>query len=228
MNYEAHFDQADEFLNFYGALYKNLPRRSKGRTKIAEEHWMFRKLSFVLVNTNLVSFPLSVRYSDRPDFRITTKDGCIGVEVTQSSGSNYALAMKISETAEVGMLERGDFRRDKERKRRDINGLMDKPFLTAAPWEGDEPEREWVERVKTVALEKVEKFKKYPDKDLFFENILLVFDVSPEPVRHAALTQEHLSGIFESENIASTFRYLLFADSHRLWVDVQAKTWNLL
>ena len=88
--------------------------------------------------------------------------------------------------------------------------------------------REWVERVKTVALEKVEKFKKYPDRDLFVENILLVFDVSPEPVRHAALTQEHLSGILESENIASMFRYLLFADSHRLWVDVKAKTWNLL
>ena len=85
-----------------------------------------------------------------------------------------------------------------------------------------------MKRVKTVALEKVEKFKKYPDKDLFVENMLLVFDVSPEPVRHAALTRKHLSGIFESENIESTFRYLLFADNHLLWVDMEAKTWNLL
>ena len=36
-----------------------------------------------------------------------------------------------------------------------------------------------MERVKTVALEKVEKFKKYPDRDSFVENILLVFDVGP-------------------------------------------------
>lgn len=30
MKYNAHFDEAGEFLDFYGALYKNLPRRSEG------------------------------------------------------------------------------------------------------------------------------------------------------------------------------------------------------
>ena len=228
MKYNAHFDEAGEFLDFYGFLYENLPRRSEGREKTSEEHWMFRKLCPILVANSIVSFPLQVEYSDRPDFRITTASECIGVEVTQSSGTNFALAMKLSETAEKGILDPGDFRRERERKKRDIVSLVDKRRLTSAPWEGDEPEREWAERIKDVALKKVEKHRNYPDKATFTENILLVFDVNPEPVDHGALTQKHLSEIFDSEDITNTFHYILLADSHTLWMDTKAKDWSLL
>ena len=231
MDYIANFSHRDEFIDFYRTFSDDLPRRSEGRSKISLENWIFRRLCFILIAKSLLTFPLSVKYSDCPDYQITTLDYSIGVEITEAIGSNFARALKESEMKEVGMVEPGDFRRTNDKRENwklDIKGFIDKDHLDAEPWEGDLPEQEWASRMKDIALRKVDKFKKYPDASSLNNNILLTFDVRPEPVRFTDLTEMHLSQIFESEDIVTTFRYMLFVDSEQLWIDVKNRTWELI
>lgn len=129
------------------------------------------------------------------------------------------------------MIEPGDFRyvdRNRRKTRPEVESLIDKPFLNAEPWEGDSPQREWVNRAVKIALGKVDKFRHYPDNELLTGNILLVFDVSPEPVRFVELTDEHMSEVFKEQDIAEIFRYILFLDSELLWIDTKSKNWELI
>ena len=231
MEYIASFDCREEFLEFYGAFCDDLPRRSEGRTNKLLEIWAFRRLAYILIHKDLVTFPLSVKYSDRPEYRIMSGDRCIGVEVTSSSDPDFALALKISEARDIGMIEPADFRyvdRNRRKSQPEIEGLIDKSFLDAEPWEGDAPQREWAKRAVRTILGKVAKFKHYPDKESFSDNILLVFDVCPEPVRFVELTDQHVSAILELEEIANTFHYILFFDQEQLWIDTESKRWELI
>ncbi|MBW2632037.1 MAG: hypothetical protein JRC90_09835 [Deltaproteobacteria bacterium] len=184
-------------------------------------------MSPLLIKKEILTFPLKVEYSDKPDFRIYSKSQTIGIEVTESSSPNFGHALALSENSD-GIMDLGDFRfseSEEKKKRSEIERLLNKDKLTNPPWEGNSAEKEWVGRAKGVTLGKVKKFDGYPNHQNYHPKILLVFDVHSEPVDFKQMTDDLMSALFGCEEITRVFRYIVFIDNAIIFMDTVGRNW---
>jgi hypothetical protein len=158
----------------------SVPLRTEGRKTEHTETWAICRLLATLAESNFFRYPLSVKHRDRPDFFLRDGKTQIGCEVTEAVSEQYAAysALAEREFPEV-FLEPSHFRWGQEaRSVEEMRTLLRQTKLTAPPWVGDRPEREWASYIGSIIDSKTEKLRK-PAFGKFEENWLAVYDNLP-------------------------------------------------
>jgi hypothetical protein len=106
----------------------------------------------------------------------------VGVEITEAASEQYNAYSALAEKEFPGaFLEPGHFRSGApERTVEQMRTLLQQTQLSAAPWEGDRPEREWAVYMERVVDSKLEKLAK-PGFRILDENWLAIYDNLPLP-----------------------------------------------
>lgn len=160
----------------------SVPLRTEGRTTHHAEIWTICRLLSTLAHAQRLSFPVSLRHRDRPDFLIATRETKVGVEVTEAISEQYAAYSALAEREfPDALLEPGHFHWDAPKLSvEEMRKLLRQTQLSAEPWMGDRPEREWALFIQSVVDAKLTKlaglgFEKF---DL---NWLSIYDNLPLP-----------------------------------------------
>jgi hypothetical protein len=82
-------ESKDALLASLRAVDISVPPPGKERTKAHMERWTAYRLLSSLAAAGRLSFPLSIRKHERPDFMISMAGEQIGLEVTQSTHPEY-------------------------------------------------------------------------------------------------------------------------------------------
>lgn len=177
--------------------FVKMPGRSEGRQTHHTEKWSICYLLSTLSEENLLSFPLSLKHTDKPDFTLSMSNKAIGVEVTESIPTDYAkccfMAEKINPNAEIDM---SLFKWGQKPKTTDeLRQIINQTKLTGDGWEGDRPEIEWAHFINDATLAKLKKLKRAGYADLS-EYWLSIYDNLPLPYVHAQQATEILISNF--------------------------------
>lgn len=158
----------------------SVPLRTEGRTTAHTEMWAICRLLATLANSDLVSYPVSVEHSDRPDFQIQFGATEVGIEVTEAVSEQYAAYSALAEREFPGVfLEPGHFRWGSPNLSVDkMRSLLRQSQLSASPWVGDYAEREWASYMQSAIESKLIKLAK-PGFHHFSENWLSIYDNLP-------------------------------------------------
>ncbi len=158
----------------------SVPLRTEGRTTAHTETWAICRLLATLADSNLVSYPVSVEHSDRPDFQIQLGTSEVGVEVTEAVSEQYAAYSALAEREFPDVfLEPGHFRWGSPKLSIDeMRSLLRQTQLSASPWVGDRAEREWASYMQSAIESKLVKLAK-PGFRHFSENWLSIYDNLP-------------------------------------------------
>ena len=133
-----------------------VPLRTEGRKTGHTERWIICRLLSTLDKEQRLRFPLSVRHRDKPDFAVVHDSFNVGVEATEAISQQYAAysALAEREFPDV-LLEPGHFRWGSPKRSPDeMRELLGRGRLTASPWVGDRPEREWAQYMETVVSQR--------------------------------------------------------------------------
>jgi hypothetical protein len=158
----------------------SVPLRTEGRTTEHTETWAICRLLSTLVESNLVTYPASVRHRDRPDFLLQFGEMQVGVEVTEAISQQYAAYSALAEREFPDVfLEPGHFRWGAPKLTTDeMRSLLRQDQLSSSPWVGDRAEREWALYIQSVVESKLAKLAK-PGFSHFSENWLAIYDNLP-------------------------------------------------
>lgn len=162
-----------------------VPHRTEGRTTYHVERWAICRLLSTLAQAHRLSFPISLRHRDRPDFFLSTGATQVGVEVTEAISKQYAAysALAEREFPDV-LLEPGHFRWGAPKLSvEEMRNLLRETKLSAKPWMGDRPEQEWALFIQSVVDAKLTKLTK-PEFEKFELNWLSIYDNLPLPSIH--------------------------------------------
>jgi len=166
------------------AIPSDVPPRGQGRQNEHTETYQLRHLLWTTVHVRgLLSFPLDVEMSDRPDFLLRSAGAGIGVELTEATPTNPAQAIAIQEkhypdrALSASAFAWGTPLMSSEEIRR----MFRCHARRGAGWFGDAAEEEWASLVAGAVRDKLEKL----NADGFRreeQNWLGVYDNLPQPV----------------------------------------------
>ena len=141
------------------------------------ERWTICRLLSVLAHAERLAFPVSLRHRDRPDFLIATGETQIGVEVTEAISEQYAAYSALAEREfPEALLEPGHFYWGApELSVQEMRKLFRQTQLSAKPWMGDRPEREWALYIQSVVDAKLSKLES-SEFEKFDLNWLSIYD----------------------------------------------------
>lgn len=147
------------------------PRGSGRDTRKHVEPCIISHLLASLAAADRVEYPVSLAQRDKPDFKLTLGNCCIGVEVREVIERDYAryvaAANKSERQEEPTWLEPGHFRDGRAPTREEIQARP------AQPYYGDEPEREWASHMAQAIKDKQQKLPRYEN---FGANWLALYD----------------------------------------------------
>ncbi len=167
----------DELFAALRSIDISVPLRTEGRTTHHAEIWTICRLLSTLAQAQRLSFPVSLCHRDRPDFLVAAGATQIGVEVTEAISEQYAEYSALAEHEfPDALLEPGHFRRDAQKLSvKEMRKLLRKTQLSAKPWMGDKPEREWALFIQSVVDAKLTKLTN-PEFEKFDLNWLSIYD----------------------------------------------------
>ena len=179
-------DQARNFDELAASLKQidtTVPRRIDGRNRPTRttEVWTICHLLAVLAVSKRLTYPVSVRRSERPDFQMDDGNVTIGVEVTEATTEQYAAYCSDVAKAGTGFLEPGHFRVGApDLSSKQIDKLLHETELTSDGWSGDSPEREWAQGIQSSIEKKLRTISR-PGYQKFEKNWLAIYSNLPLP-----------------------------------------------
>ena len=158
----------------------SVPLRTEKRLSEHTETWAICRLMATLVESNLVTYPVSIQHRERPDFLLQFGETQIGVEVTEAISEQYAEYSALAQHEfPDAFLEAGCFRWGAPKLTTDeIRSRLRQDQLTSSPWVGDRAEREWALNIQSVVKSKLVKLAN-PEFSHFSENWLSIYDNLP-------------------------------------------------
>jgi hypothetical protein len=159
------------------AIDISVPLRTEGRKTHHAETWTICRLLSTLADSECLDYPLSLEHRDRPDFLLSSGKTEIGIEVTEAVSEQYAAFSALAEREFPDtFLDPGHFRWGaKKITVEEMRALLRQSQLTAPPWCGDRPEREWASYIESVIESKLKKLVN-PQFGRFNENWLAIYD----------------------------------------------------
>lgn len=129
----------------------DLAVRGTGSSTIRRERTSMSRLLATLATSGHLQFPLQIRHQDRPDFRIVTAGVRIFVECVEAVPQEWKeiqadrrRRVHASHGGEPKVVFMPRFPPDGRRDGREDRALVLSGAAAEPPWEGDEPERDWV------------------------------------------------------------------------------------
>ena len=195
--------------------------RKDKRTTAHVERWSVCKFLATYGHTRFVRYPLLVEKRERPDYRMSSRDLVVGIEITEAVSQDMARidAMRYDEdevvcldlslfrpgtprrsTQELRTILEGSRYSETEETVEDKNEFDPVQLRPMGPgWAGDGAERDWAEAMHKVIETKVASAKK-PGYVRFAETWLLVYDNLSLPMlnvaRAAGLLQPKLTPLW--------------------------------
>ena len=170
-----------------------VPGRTEGRTTAHTEKYTMHRYLETLVKNNMLTFPVSVEHSDKPDFVFKEKNTTIGIEVTEAVSKQFAAYCALREREfPKSILDLGLFYWGApERTVSEMRELLEKNKITSSGWAGDSPEREWALYINSIVRVKLKKLA-HIEFIKYHQNYLLIYDNLPLPNVHAKKATEYL------------------------------------
>jgi hypothetical protein len=169
-----------DFLSSLQGVDISVPERTKGRLSDDTERWLICHLLSALATADLLQYPLSMEHRDRPDFYLQSDSVKIGIEATEAVSEQYAAFVALAKREFPGVLiEPAHFKYGAQRLTLDeMRSILGAGSLTAEPWIGKRPERDWSSYMTDIIEIKAEKllkskFEKYEN------NWLAIYDNLP-------------------------------------------------
>lgn len=131
----------------------SVPGRSRGRTTFHRERYSGCRLAATLAEYDRLHYPFELLWSDKPDLVLTSGSEVIGLEVVEATDEIYSAFETYAEKefpdasySPSHFMQEGPERITKRNlKSRSKKILRGEEF--APGWEGDFPERTWVEAI---------------------------------------------------------------------------------
>lgn len=170
---------ADDLLHKIASRNVSVPPRGFGQTKGYREIWVAFRFLRTTGSSPLLSYPLRVEFSDKPDLILEFEGGkpkSIGIEITEAISPNAAkLQVELERDGMAGFYsvpehKYFDSRQDLEKQRKIVRGEAPSP-----PIMGDAIEQNWYDAILRVICTKSTKFK-HSDFRCYPENWLLIYD----------------------------------------------------
>lgn len=163
----------------------SVPGRTDGRKTHHTESWTICRLLSTLAASRLLSYPVSLKHRDRPDFLLRSGARYIGIEVTEAVSEQYAAYSALAEREFPSVwLEPGHFRWGATKLTvEEMRAILRRGKLTAEPWAGDLAEREWASYMASIVETKIQKLAK-AEFEKFPKNWLAIYDNLPMPTIH--------------------------------------------
>ncbi len=177
----------------------SVPGRTEGRTPEHRELYSICRLLSTLANTQYLSYPVSLKKRESPDFRLCCSDQQIGIEVTEATHSDYSEYLTRSKThtskAELNskILCPPTFQYGKKLTKKQKNDFHTSNELDDG-WVGDKPEKEWLLYIKE-AIEKKNKKLKHPNFEKFEQNWLLIYVNTPTSILEKELLKPYIEDL---------------------------------
>ena len=162
-------------LELLGEINIKVSPRTEGRTNEQKEIWSICYLMATLSSKEIVSYPYSLKKSERPDFILTLNQNNVGVEVTESIPPAYAECLTIRDKEkpdaliDISHFKIGSPRRSKEELRK----LICSSVMNGQGWEGDSAESEWAKWILDAIKRKLRKLRNYQQLP---DHWLLIYD----------------------------------------------------
>ncbi|MCG9691297.1 hypothetical protein L1D55_05920 [Vibrio sp. Isolate22] len=194
-----------------------VPPRGKQRTTEHCETWTIHKALSTLHCHNVISFPISIEKSEKPDYWIEMSGKTYGVELTEIIHSDYARAQTLPEVQnDKSVLDSSLFKWGQaSRSTNELREIATKEKLTGAPWVGDSVEREFAQSIADTVVGKQKKLKAhYKRADV---DVLLIYHNQPSP------TLDYAQGLeFVKKKLANCwdqgFNVVIVIKNERLFV----------
>ncbi|EGS6498578.1 hypothetical protein I9F74_001886 [Vibrio parahaemolyticus] len=158
-----------------------VPPRGKQRTTEHCETWTIHKALSTLHYHNVISFPISLEKSEKPDYWIEMSGKTYGVELTEIIHPDYARAQTLPEAQkDNSVLDPSLFKWGQaSRSTNELREIAAKEKLTGAPWVGDSVEREFAQSIADTLVGKQKKLKAhYKRADV---DVLLIYHNQSSP-----------------------------------------------
>ena len=173
----------EDLIRTLGRIDISVPSRAAGRTTKHVERWCICRLLSTFSTSDLLEYPLTVIFRDKPDIQLGQDSHLIGIEITEAVFENAA---RIQAIRESDVFKKDDcflshkhsvndrkFNTKKARKMATQDGQE--------PWFSGQAEREWIKAMMYCIGDKEKKalrsgFQRYPD------NWLLIYDNLSLPV----------------------------------------------
>ncbi len=196
-----------ELISFLSRIDISVPPRTEGRTTKHCERWSICRLLATRADYHLLSYPLSLKHQDRPDFKLILGKDVIGIEFTEAIPQDYAAASALSKKEHSdGFLDMSLFKwGTKKRSVANLRSIVTQEELSGPGWDGDSVEREWTQAIAEIVNKKTHKltssgFEKLPI------NWLLIYDNLPLPMLENDKALKYLKEILQSYwNIGGRF-----------------------
>lgn len=157
MTYQANCNiQFSEILDRLNIV---VPPRGRQRTTEHCEKWALHKALSILHSHNMISFPISIKKSEKPDYWIEMSGKTYGVELTEIIHPDYARVQTLPEAQnDKSVLDPSLFKWGTEtRSTEDLRQIAAQDELTGEPWIGDNVEREFVQSIVDTVVAKRKK-----------------------------------------------------------------------
>ncbi len=230
--FEKIFRTSNELLSFVQNIRKKgLPRRSEGRTTEQVESIILADFINYRIESPFWSYPITITHHDRPDFILSFEDKSVGIEITEQKTKHYGQALCFAEKKN-GFYDPSFFRFDRESKLKGkktgkkVAELVNRPTLTGPPSMGNDEENNWIKRTVNTILEKNEKAINYPNINNFYDNILLIFDVTPETVIYDQFTDNMFTPLYDLHG-AIIFDRVYCIDSRVINIDMKKRAFSI-
>lgn len=180
-----------DLLAILGGIDVAVPARTDGRKTHHTETYIACRLLSTLAKADRLTFPLSVSRrdapNDRPDVVILTKNGQIGMEITEAIPERFAALCALAEKEFPNHWLAVDlFPWDAETLSKDeMRDLLRSGARSAPGWISNAPEKEWASFISGVVKNKLRKLAG-GGFQLFDENWLAIYDNLPLPHVHLA------------------------------------------
>ena len=123
----------------------SVPARTNGRKTHHAESWTICRMLSTLGDCGHLDYPLSLKHRDRPDFLLQSGAVEIGIEATEAVSEQYAAYSALAEREfPEALREPAHFKLGApKRTLKEMREILRRGKLTAEPWAGDQPEKEW-------------------------------------------------------------------------------------
>jgi hypothetical protein len=176
-------------MNTLTSIDVTVPLPSEGRNKEHRKRW---SICYWLSTYPHLLFPIILAHRDKPDFYIKSSDYEIGIEHTDATTQEYALANAIFDKNNgATVLDMSLFRWGQRMKPHEVYEIASHTELKGPGWEGDSPEIDWaVAMAETIKGKTAKLCKKNYEK--FSANYLLIYDRLPRPYINFSKSRSYL------------------------------------
>lgn len=176
----------------------SVPRRER-KSEHRERYSICRLLS-TLAKTKFLSYPLSLKKDERPDFLLICNEQKIGIEVTEATSEAYSAYKALVKRERPGhFIEPSHFSYGKNPTMGQQRSLLSQNKLTGVPWSGDGAEKDWSLFIKDSISKKIEKLNQAGFKK-FDISWLLIYDNTPKAILDYELLSPYLKELWPDDS----------------------------